>query len=162
VNRSRRLLVLDAIQVVDLPARTVAVIRLKAALAELPKVMPSAIDEVFATLTAQGVTPAGPLFNHFFSMDSGVFDFEVGVPVESPVVASGRVVTGQLPEVKVVKTTYHGPYTGLHNARGEFGGLARAQGYKPAKGIREYYVYGPESNPDPSTWRTELVQPLAD
>jgi effector-binding domain-containing protein len=154
--------VLDPIQVADLPPRATAVIRLKAALAELPKVMPPAINELFATLAAQGIAPAGPLFNHFFSMGGGVFDFEVGVPVEAPVTPAGRVVPGCLPAVRAVRTTYHGPYEGLHSAWRQFGELAREQGHKAAPGIREYYVYGPESSPDPATWRTELIQPLAD
>jgi effector-binding domain-containing protein len=154
--------VLDAIQVVDLPARNTAVIRLKIPQADITKVMGPAIGEIFAALAAQGIVPAGPLFAHFFSMDAGLFDLEVGLPVEAPVTPVGRVGPGLLPAVKVAKTTYHGPYSGLRSAWREFGELGRAQGYKPGAGIREYYVYGPESNPDPSTWRTELVLPLAD
>ena len=153
---------LDAIQVVDLPARNTAVIRLKIPQADIAKAMGPAVDELFAALKAQGIPPAGPLFDHFFSMGAGTFDLEVGLPVEGPVTPVGRVGPGHLPAVRVAKTTYHGPYSGLRSAWREFGELARAQGYKAAAGIREYYVYGPESNPDPNTWRTELVQPLAE
>ena len=52
---------LDAIQVVDLPARNTAVIRLKIPQADIAKVMGPAIDEVFSALKAQGIAPAGPL-----------------------------------------------------------------------------------------------------
>jgi len=41
------------------------------------------------------------------------------------------------------------------------GQAAQHQRYQPAGGIWERYVYGPESNPDPATWRTELNQPVA-
>lgn len=152
----------EAIELVNLPARTTAVIRLEAPLAELPKVIPPAIDELFGTLAAQGIRPAGPLFNNFLTTDPGAFEFEVGVPVEAAVTPSGRVVPGHLPAVRAAKTTYVGPYSGLHQAWREFGERARSPGHKPAPGIREYYVYGPESNPDPATWRTELILPLAD
>ena len=36
-----------------------------------------------------------------------------------------------------------------------------AQGHMPGEDLWERYVAGPESNPDPATWRTELNWPLA-
>jgi hypothetical protein len=56
---------------------------------------------------------------------------------------------------------YPGPYDQLHDAWHEFGDRVRAAGHAPAPGLWESYVYGPESNPEPATWRTELNQPLA-
>jgi effector-binding domain-containing protein len=93
-------------------------------------------------------------------MDSGMFDFEVGVPVSAPISPTGRVKPGQLPAAKLVRASYHGPYEGLHNAWRQFGELAKAQGHKPAAGFWESYVIGPETSPDSTTWRTELNQPL--
>ena len=153
---------LDALRVVDSPVLPAAVIRFTIPQLELPGVMGPAIEELMAVIGTQGISPAGPLFNHYLSMDGGVFDFEVGVPVSSPVAPAGRVAPGRLPAAKVMRTTYHGNYTGLHLAWREFGDLGRAQGYLPAGGIWESYVYGPEANPDPSTWRTELNQPVAE
>jgi effector-binding domain-containing protein len=152
---------LEALHVTDSPATLAAVIRFKIPQKELPSVMGPAVDELMAALKAQGIAPAGPLFNHYLSMEGGMFDFEVGVPVSTPVAPTGRVVPGELPAGKVVRTTYHGPYAGLHRAWREFGERASATGHKPAGGIWECYVYGPESNPDPATWRTELNQPVA-
>lgn len=54
-------------------------------------------------------------------MAPGIFDFELGVPVASPIAADGHT---------------------------------------PAPDFWESYVTGPESNPDPATWRTELNRPL--
>ena len=36
-----------------------------------------------------------------------------------------------------------------------------AQGHMPGQDLWERHVAGPESNPDPATWRTELNRPLA-
>ena len=151
---------LDMLQITASPARIAAVIRFTIPQMELPDVMGPAIGELMAALAAQGIAPCGPLFNHYLSMDSGMFDFEVGVPVLAPVAPAGRVQPGQLPAARVARTTYHGPYEGLHAAWREFGALARAQGHKPAAGLWECYVVGPESSPDPADWRTELNQPL--
>src|SRR3954454_3786509 len=107
---------LDTPHVTESPARTAAVIRLTVPQRELPSVMGPAVGELMAALEAQGVTPTGPLFAHYLSMESGLFDFEVGVPVSAPVAPAGRVQPGQLPAARVARATYRGPYEGLHNA----------------------------------------------
>ncbi len=151
---------LDTLQIAESPARIAAVIRLTVPQRELPAVMGPAIGELMTALAAQGIAPAGPVFSHYLNMDSGLFDFEVGVPVSAPVAPSGRVQPGELPAARVARTTYHGPYEGLHDAWREFGVLARALGHKAAGGLWECYVVGPESSPNPADWRTELNQPL--
>jgi effector-binding domain-containing protein len=90
-----------------------------------------------------------------------VFDFEIGVPVKTPVSPVGRVQAGQLPAATVARTVYQGPYEGLGSAWEEFVAWIAAEGHTPAADLWECYVAGPESNPDPATWRTELNRPLA-
>jgi effector-binding domain-containing protein len=113
-----------------------------------------------AFTVAQGVAPAGPVFNRYLSMAGGKFDFEVGVPVSTPISPAGRVTPGELPGAKVVRAVYRGPYTNLHHAWREFGETARAQGYEADGSFWESYVVGPETNADPANWQTELNQPL--
>jgi effector-binding domain-containing protein len=151
---------LETLQIAESPARIAAVIRLVVPQKELPAVMGPAINSLMAVLATQGLPPAGPVFARYLSMDSGMFDFEVGVPTSAPVAPSGRVKPGQLPAAKVARTIYHGPYEGLHNAWHEFGTLVRAQRLQPAPGIWESYVVSPHSSPNPADWRTELNQPL--
>jgi effector-binding domain-containing protein len=153
---------LEPLQLTQSPARAAAVIPLRIPLQDLPSVMGPAITELLAALAAQGVAPAGPLFNRVLATDAGVFDMEVGVVVSAPVAPAGRVRPGGLPAARVVRTTYHGPYEGLHAAWGEFKTLVEAQGYPSAPGPWESYVVGPESSPDPAGYRTELNQPLVD
>lgn len=152
---------LDGLRITETSACRAAVIRFNIPQVELPSVMGPAIEELMTALGAQGATPTGPLFNHYLSMDSGLFDCEVGVPVSAPIAPTGRVRPGGLPAARVVCATYHGPYEGLHHAWRDLGELARAQGLKPAAGLWESYVVGPESSPDSSTWRTELNQPVS-
>jgi effector-binding domain-containing protein len=70
------------------------------------------------------------------------------------------VTAGQLPATKVARTTFHGPYEGLAAAWGEFDKWIESSGNKPAVDLWESYIVGPKSNPDPTTWRTELNRPL--
>ena len=123
--------------------------------------MGPAIGEVMAAVAAQGIALAGPVFSHHFKMEPATFDFEVGVPVATPVSPMGRVNPSHLPAGTVVRTVYHGGYEGLGAAWGEFGAWIAANGHVAAESLWEFYSTGPESGPDPAGWRTELNRPLA-
>ncbi len=151
---------IDTPQITQTEARNAAVIRLTVPRQEIGNVMAPAMSELTDAVAAQGVTPAGPMFAHHLRMDPDTFDLELGLPVSAPV-QGGRVQSGGLPAVTVARTTYHGGFEGLSGAWDELHAWMRAHGHEPAADLWESYVSGPESNPDPATWRTELTQPLA-
>lgn len=151
---------LDTPQIVRTAAQQTAIIRITVAREEIRNVMGPGIGEVMAAVAAQGTAPAGPWFTHHLRMDPRTFDFEVGVPVAAPVAATGRVKPGQLPATTVARTVYHGDYEGLGTAWGEFNAWIVANGHTPTADFLECYLVGPESNPDPAAWRTELSRPL--
>lgn len=153
---------LDTPQIIQTTAQLTAVIHLTVPRAEIQNVMGPGISEVMAAVAAQGVGPAGPWFTHHLRMDPEVFDFEVGVPVNTPVVAVGRVKPGQLPAARVARTVYHGPYEGLGPAWGEFEAWITAHGHTMAPDLWEVYVTDPSADPDPAAWRTEFNRPLID
>jgi effector-binding domain-containing protein len=156
----RRLVVLDTPQITNTADQLTAVIRLTIPRTEIRKVMGPGIGELMATVAAQGISPAGPWFTHHLRMGPDTFDFEIGVPVTAPVVAAGRVRAGQLRATKVARAVFHGAYEGLPAAWGEFDAWISAHGHTRGADLWECYVAGPESNPDPATWRTELNRPL--
>ena len=158
--RRKVVTMLDKPYIVETQAQPAAVIRLTIPRAEIGNVMGPAIGEVMSTVAAQGIKPAGPVFSHHFKMDPKVFDFEVGVPVESPVRAAGRVKPGELPAATVARTVYRGSYEGLGAAWGEFDSWISENKHTPAPDFWESYAAGPESGPDSATWRTELNRPL--
>jgi effector-binding domain-containing protein len=147
-------------QVTQAPAREAAVIRLTIPRARIAEVMGPGIGEIFAALGAQGIAPSGPWYSYHRRMDPEIFDFEIGVPVSSPVSPAGRVEPGSLPAAKVARTVYHGPYEGLGDAWGELGKWIEANGHQAGEDLWEYYTTGPESSGDPADWRTELNRPL--
>lgn len=137
-----------------------AIIHLTILRAEMMTVFGPAVEELIATITAQGQVPAGPVFTHHLRITPERFDFELSVPVSKPVVAAGRVQPSAWPAMQVARTIYHGPYEGLPDAWGEFMDWMDAQGHKPAEDLWECYVAGPHSDPDPANYRTELNRPL--
>jgi effector-binding domain-containing protein len=153
---------LDTPQITQTAEQQTAVIHLTVPRSEIQNVMGPGISEVMAAVAAQGVVPAGPWFTHHLRMDPGIFDFEVGVPVDSPVLAVGRVRPGLLPAARVARTVYHGPYDGLGAAWGEFEAWITANGHTSGPDLWEVYVTDPSTDPDPATWRTEFNRPLLD
>ena len=137
-----------------------AVIRLTVPRAEIRYVMGPAFQELVEVLTAQGIATAGPRYCRHLKMDPDVFDLEAGVSVAAPITAQGRVKPGELPGQMVARTIYQGPYEGLGDAWSEFMGWIMANGHTPDADLWEIYTTGPETSPDPATWRTELNRPL--
>jgi effector-binding domain-containing protein len=151
---------LDTPQITQTADQFTAFIRLTIPRKEIRNVMGPGIGELMAAVAAQGIAPAGPLFSHHLRMDPDIFDFEISVPVTSPVAAVGRVKPGKWPVTKVARTVYRGDYEGLSKAWGEFNDWIAAHGHRPGPDLWECYVTGPESSPDPGAWRTELTRPL--
>ena len=142
--------------------QAVAKIHLTVPRDQIQIVMGPGIQEVYAAIMAQGLVPTGPWFTYHHKRPDSEFDFDIGVPVSSPISPTGRVVAGELPAQRVARTVYIGGYEGLGHAWGEFIGWVAAQGLTPLGHLWEAYQTGPESGGPPSSWRTELNQPIAD
>jgi effector-binding domain-containing protein len=151
---------IESPQITQTKAQHTAVIHLTIPREKIREVMRPGIEELMKAIAAQGIRPSGPWFNHHLRMSPATFDFEISVPVDSPVAAAGRVKPSELPATTVARTVYRGPYEGLGAAWGEFDVWVRAGGRTPAENLWECYVAGPETSADPSTWRTELNRPL--
>lgn len=149
-------------RVVETERQQAAVIRLEIPRSEMEDAFEAGMEELRDVLSKQGVEPAGPFFAHHFSFSPDTFDFELGVPVPSPVEAQGRVEAGELPAARVARTVYHGGYEGLPSAWGEFDAWIEDEGLEKESDVWECYVKGPHTETDPSDWRTELNRPLAD
>ena len=151
---------LDAPEIVQTAAQIAAVVRITIPRNQIEEVMGPAIMEAIEAATVQGIGPIGPVFAHHFDMQPGIFNFEVGVPVSSPVMPVGRVFASELPAAKVMRTVYTGPYEGLGDGWGDFMDQIEASGHTPAANLWERYLSNPEIDLDPATYRTELNRPI--
>jgi effector-binding domain-containing protein len=148
-------------EILAVPEVRVACIPVDIPREQIRAVMGPGIQEIYATLAAQGVAPAGPWRCHHARQDPERFVFRICVPVASAVAPTGRVIAGTIPASRVVRTVYSGGYEGLGDAWGRFLAWVGAQGLATRADFWEIYALGPESSPDPAAWRTELVRPLA-
>jgi effector-binding domain-containing protein len=129
---------------------------------EVKKAMGPAIEEVMAAVAQQGAKPTGTWFMHYLIRPMLHFDVEVCVPVAEPLKPLGRVETGFWPATKAAQTIYHGKYSGLPAAWDKFEAWVKTQPGQPGTELWERYLVGPDSNPHPADWRTELDWPMTD
>lgn len=153
---------LDTPQVVQSPAQQIATIHLTVPREQVPHVMGPGLRELMTTIVSQGAVIAGAWLVHHLRHPGPTFDFEIAIPVQSPVTPAGRVRPGELRATRVVRAVYEGPYEGLGIAWGAFNAWIGEQGFAAAEDIWEVYLDGPETGRPPSTYRTQLNQPLAD
>jgi len=151
---------IDEPQIVQTKAVQTAYTHITVPADKMQEVMGPGYGELMDTLKAQGVTPTGPWFTRHLKMEPGTFDFEISVPVATPVNPAGRMQAGQLPATTVARTVYHGPYEGLGAGWGEFEEWIKKNGHTSAADLWEVYAIGPESGPDSSRWQTQLNRPL--
>jgi effector-binding domain-containing protein len=150
----------DTPHIAQSPEQQVALIHLTVPGSEIMTAMGPAFAELTAVLKAQNITPSGPWFAHHLHRPTDIFDFELSIPIATPIQPTGRVANGQLRAATVARTTYTGPYEGLHSAWDHFVAWIQANGHQPASDLWEVYLVSPHNSPDPSTWRTELNVPL--
>lgn len=152
---------LGAPAIVEVAPQRAAVVHVTVPRAQIRAVMGPAIGEVLATIAAQGIAAGGPWFVHHLRTDPAVFDLHVGVPIDGPLAATGRVVAATLPGGRVARAEHVGPYEGLGAAWGALNAWVRAGGHVAGAELWEVYAVGPESGRDAAVWRTQLNRPLA-
>jgi hypothetical protein len=142
-------------------------IRTRAAMKDLPDVIPELLGDTFAWLDAHGAPPAGPPFIRYHVIDmAAMLDVEIGVPVANALTGDGRVSAGVLPAGRYATLVYTGVRNGIAANAALLDWGAR-QGlvwdrwvteHGDAFGARlETFLTDPEEEPDATKWETEVA-----
>lgn len=143
----------------DLAEQQVAVERATLTVPEIARFLGTAYREVAAFLCLRGTGPAGPPFARFHRVGADRFEVEAGFPSAGGVAAADRVDVVTLPGGKAARTVHVGPYDEMEPAYAALTAWVRAHGGEPVGDPWEVYYSDPDEEPDPATWRTEVVQP---
>ncbi len=141
--------------------QSAAGIRAEVPMAELGAVFDRAYPAVMRAVDTQGAAITGPPFGFYPRMPSDTVEVVAGIPVGAPITADGEVEPFTLPGGRAVLATHVGPYEDLDRTYAELLAWASAEGLTLAEGMWESYLSDPGAEPDPSTWRTLIVWPLA-
>ena len=147
-------------------------IRMQVPMRKLKDIIPQSIDEMFSWLGKQGVELAGPPFIRYHVINmAGKMDVEVGVPVKGALSGDERISAGVLPAGRYASLIYSGVKNGIEGNKALLD-WATEQGIVwdrwddkngDAFGSRvEFFLTGPDEDPDPANWETEVAIRLAD
>jgi DNA-binding transcriptional MerR regulator len=121
-----------------------------------------ALGELYATIAAQGLQPAGPS-GGFFSRE--LFNDERGavtifVPIAGKLQTVGRVSSLVVPAAEVAVTVHDGSLANLNDTYGALGVYVATQALGVVGPVREYYLVDARTTSDATQWRTELAWPI--
>jgi effector-binding domain-containing protein len=131
-----------------------AVVRRRASIPDLPKVIPPACGEVWKVVKSQQIQGAG---RHIAVYWDDVMNLEIGVELETPFAGFGDVVGSTLPAGTVATTVHFGPYPLLPAAHQAIRDWCQDNSQEMAGPNWELYGHWvDEWNRDPSKIRTDV------
>jgi effector-binding domain-containing protein len=135
-------------------SRPLAVVRRRASLPELAKVIPDACGTVWGVVRAQKLTGAG---RHVALYWDDAFNLEVGVELDTPFPGHGEVVSSATPGGKVATAVHFGQYNQLPEAHHAIRRWCATHGYRlvgPNWEIYGHWIH--EWCDDPAKIRTDV------
>lgn len=136
-----------------------AVCKATLATAEIGPWLGKVYGAVAGLLAARHAGPAGPPFARYHPLGGSRFEVEAGFPASTPVEGSGDVQPSELPGGPVAVTVHTGPYDRMEPGYRALASWVTGHGGQTAGDAWEIYFSDPSTQPDPETWRTEIVQP---
>jgi effector-binding domain-containing protein len=138
----------------QLSSRPLAVVRRRAGLQELSKVVPDACGAVWSIVHSQQIMGAG---RHVAVYLDDQINLEIGVELESPFAGYGEVVGSATPSGPVATATHYGPYGQLHEAHEVIRRWCRKNGHTMAGPNWEIYGHWKDEwNSDPTKICTDV------
>lgn len=148
-------------QKIHITEQPVAVVRERVPMNALTGFFGRAFGAVMAAVQMQGASPAGPPFARYHGMPGETVDVEAGFPVAGNFHGTGEVASGTLPDTDAFEAVHTGPYDTLGSTYDAIRERMAAEGAAPADSMWEYYLTDPEQQPDPATWQTRVIWPVA-
>lgn len=148
------------ISLIDVEERPTVGVRRTVRMAELSEFLSEAFDVVAAEVGRTGARLAGAPYARYRGMPSEVVDVEAGFPLTEPWRHGGDLVAGSLPAARVIEAVHHGGYEELRGAYTAIEAWAVEHRVGTQDDMWELYEAGPQSDPDPQTWRTRIVWPI--
>jgi DNA-binding transcriptional MerR regulator len=146
------------LEIKQVPARRVAVVRERAQQEELKNVIPAAIDRVAHAI---GMRHAGPPYCRCpFPDADGYLDTEIGWPVPDDVEPEPPVETTTYGGARALVMKHVGPYEELSRSYRLMTEAMEEHGLVPAGDPVEWYESDPQEVPDPKDYVTVIEWPI--
>ena len=150
---------LPDVELRQLPAIGVAVVRRRVPASMLSRVVPECCGLVWKALRAQEVKPGRNVAIYW----DGDIRLEVGAEIDVPFRQEGELVASATPAGSVACATHYGPYDQLGRTHRAIVDWCNANGHRLAGPSWELYGHWMEAwNNDPSRIRTDVFYQVAD
>lgn len=149
------------VEVRAIESQTAAVVRGTVPMSELSAFFERAFHAVMAAAAAQEVEITGPPFGYYPSEPTETVEVAAGFPTARALEPVDEVVPLELPAGTAAVTVHTGPFDTLAETYAQLEAWMQEEGRHPVGPMWERYLSDPETEPDPATWRTEIVWPVA-
>ncbi len=155
------------VEMKQLEPQPVLSIRATVQIVDLAQAQDDRIRALSSYLQQSGAQLAGPPFVRYHTFTETETDLELGIPMVAPIVGEGRIAASSLAGGPAIITWHIGPHDTLAEAYARMQAWLNEHGREPDGAPWEIYYWidpkqyrGPATWPDPSSWRTQLVQPI--
>ncbi len=155
------------VEMKQLEPQPVLSIRATVQIVDLAQAQDDRIRALSSYLQQSGAQLAGPPFVRYHTFTETETDLELGIPMVAPIAGEGRIAASSLAGGPAIITWHIGPHDTLAEAYARMQAWLNEHGREPDGAPWEIYYWidpkqyrGPATWPDPSSWRTQLVQPI--
>ncbi len=151
------------VQINNVGEQTVLLLKVTSTKETIGQDMGAMFGKVFAYMGGAGIQPAGPPLSLSYTEPGPQWKIAVAVPVANE---TGTPKANELIQLitlaggKMASAIHTGPYEKLGDAWNMFYQWVQSNGYYPAGPAREIYLVGPEQQPDPTKYQTQLLWPV--
>jgi len=147
----------------DLPAVHAIVMRRRIAREDVAKALGECLPKLFAYATREGLAMSGPPFARYPHIGLGSLVIEGGVQLAepAPVALEDGIEALTIPAGPAAVAIHYGPYERLAETYLGIETWIQEAGRTVGGPPWEVYLTDPGERPDPATWETQLVVPLA-
>ena len=145
----------ESIELVDVQSQTLAAIKGRIAMSDIPAAILPMMDQVWAFIREQGIDGHGHNVWLYRNLGNGAMDVEIGVQMSAPFTPQGDVVAVEMPAGKAAHSVHSGDYSQMGKTHGALMAWCAEQGHQLA-GVG-WEVYG-DWHEDPAKLRTDVYQ----
>jgi effector-binding domain-containing protein len=142
------------IELKEKPLQYTLVIRKRASVLELPKIIGECYGAIGKYLGELGEQPSNAPFVAYYNLDMENLDLEIGFPVNKILPGKDDIVGGEIPAGPFVTCLYKGPYSDMKNLYEEMMNWIAENGYEMSGAAYEYYLNSPAEVKDESEYLT--------
>jgi effector-binding domain-containing protein len=142
------------IELKEKPLQYTVVIRKRASVSELPKIIGECYGAIGKYLGELGEQPSNAPFVAYNNLDMENLDLEIGFPVNKILPGKDDIVGGEIPAGPFVTCLYKGPYSDMKKLYEEMMNWMAENGYEMSGAAYEYYLNSPAEVKDESEYLT--------